>query len=249
MHIWTFKAEGFASIIFAVVTLMAWGSSGQCTVNSVEFRSKTRRHLPSTIRLSTLNICQNEPISQKSGDTRKCTDFDVECGHRTDERCLRAAAARAGSLSQPRQGGRSHRAMLPRPLRLTKKKDFTRLALKGRSVFGPYATLRIVEVRPKETGKVAFITSTKILKRAVDRNRAKRRFREAVRSLLAEIPQGVNLLFVLKPEARDADYQKLVAEVRRLVSKIPEALLQPSRPSSRGKKHQTKLVLPKVRST
>lgn len=135
--------------------------------------------------------------------------------------------------------------MLPRPVRLTKKKDFTRLALKGRSVFGPYATLRIVEARPKEPGRIAFITSTKIFKKAVDRNRTKRRLREAVRGLLTEIPKNVNLLFVAKPEARDAEYQKLTDEVRRLVSKIPEALMQPARPSSRGKKHVAKMTQPK----
>ncbi len=135
--------------------------------------------------------------------------------------------------------------MLPRPVRLTKKKDFTRLALKGRSVFGPYATLRIVETRPNEKGKVAFITSTKVMKLAVDRNRAKRRMREAVRGLLAEIPSGVNLLFILKPETRSVPFEKLVAEIRRMLTKIPDALTQPPKPSSRGKKHVAKMTRPK----
>ncbi len=132
--------------------------------------------------------------------------------------------------------------MLPRTKRLTKKKDFTRLALKGRSIFGPYATLRIVETRPNETSRVGFITSVKMMKRAVDRNRTKRRLREAVRGLLAEIPPNVNLLFIAKPDARDVNYQKLVVEIRRLVSKIPEALLHPPRPSSRGKKHVVRMT-------
>lgn len=135
--------------------------------------------------------------------------------------------------------------MLPRTVRLTKKRDFTRLALKGRSVFGPYATLRIVEAKKGENGKVGFIISTKVFKRAVDRNRTKRRMREVVRGLIAEIPTHVNLLFVLKPEARDAAQSKLTDEVRRLISKISEALTQPARPSSRGKKHVAKMSQPK----
>ncbi len=132
--------------------------------------------------------------------------------------------------------------MLPRAKRLTKKRDFTHLALRGRSIFGPYATLRIVETRPNEAGRVAFITSVKMMKRAVDRNRTKRRLREAVRGLLTDIPRNVNLLFIAKPDARTADYPKLVAEIRRLILKIPEAMKRPPQPSSRGKKHQKKYV-------
>lgn len=139
--------------------------------------------------------------------------------------------------------------MLDRSKRLTKKKEFTRLAIKGRSIFGPYATLRIVEARTGEASRVAFITSTKIFKHAVDRNRTKRRLREVVRALLAEIPAGVNLLFIAKPEARDAEFQKLMDEIRRLISKIPEALKQPARPSSRGVKHKKKMTQPKVAKT
>ena len=136
--------------------------------------------------------------------------------------------------------------MLPRPLRLTKKKDFMILATKGRSIFGPYATLRIVETKKGAKGKIAFIISTKIFKRAVDRNLTKRRSREAVRSLLSEVPPGVNLLFVLKPEARDVEHTKLIEEFKRLMTKVPEALLKPAKPSSRGVKHRSKMGQPKA---
>lgn len=134
--------------------------------------------------------------------------------------------------------------MLPKQFRLSKKRDFVRLAIRGRSIFGPYATLRVVETRLGELGRVAFITSTKMMKRAVDRNRTKRRLREVVRGLTRELPRDVNLLFVAKPEARVVEFVRLVEEIKRLVSKIPEALKQPPRPSSRGKKHRMKLSTP-----
>ena len=133
--------------------------------------------------------------------------------------------------------------MLERPKRLTKKRDFLRLATKGRSAFGPYATLRVVETPKGAPGKIGFITSTKIFKHAVDRNRTKRRLREVVRSLLPTIPPGIHVLFVAKPEAKDADYQKLTEEIARLISKIPEVMKQPARPSSRGVKHQQRKKL------
>ena len=132
--------------------------------------------------------------------------------------------------------------MLPRPKRLTKKKDFLTLALRGRSIFGMYATLRIVETKGRAEGKIGFIISTKIYKHAVDRNRTKRRLREVLRLLLPNVPPGINLLFIAKPEARDADYEKLVGDIRHMIAKIPEALLKPAKPSSRGVKHKTKFA-------
>lgn len=135
--------------------------------------------------------------------------------------------------------------MLHKDRRLTKKKDFTKLAIHGRSVFGPYATLRINNAQPGAKTRIAFITSTKVFKLAVDRNRAKRRMREVVRGLLSEIPDGLSLLFVLKPESKDAKHEALIEEVKRLLSKIPEALTKPAKPSSRGKKITTKMSTPK----
>ncbi|MFZ2804736.1 MAG: ribonuclease P protein component [Patescibacteria group bacterium] len=135
--------------------------------------------------------------------------------------------------------------MLPKTRRLTKKKDFMKLAVQGRSVFGPYATLRINHAQSGTKSRIAFITSTKVFKLAVDRNRAKRRMREVLRGLLSEIPDGLSLLFVLKPESRDAKYESLVEEVKRLLSKIPEALQKPAKPSSRGKKFTTKMTTPR----
>ncbi len=130
--------------------------------------------------------------------------------------------------------------MLPKPLRLRKKKDFAALATRGHSVFGPYATLRVRELSGAVPSKVAFITSVKTFKQAVDRNRAKRRLREAVRQLLPEIPSSRHLLFIAKPESKDVAFSALVSELRRLILKIPQALREPVRPSSRGRKIQKK---------
>ena len=134
--------------------------------------------------------------------------------------------------------------MLPKAKRLTKKKDFMKLAVQGRSIFGPFATLRARQAANSDT-RVAFITSTKVFKKAVDRNRAKRRMREVVRLVWPDLPPGMQLLFVLKPESKDADHAKLVEEVKRLISKIPEAMSKPPKPSSRGVKFSSRLSQPK----
>jgi ribonuclease P protein component len=120
--------------------------------------------------------------------------------------------------------------MLQKSQRLTKKRDFEKLANKGRSVFGPFATMRVRTVSEKEP-KIAFITSTKAMKLAVDRNRIKRRFRHILRELFPTVPPSVHLLFVVKPEALKADHLALKTEIERLLTKIPEALTKPAKPS------------------
>lgn len=116
------------------------------------------------------------------------------------------------------------------------------MATKGRSVFGPLATLRIRLDKnlAGSASKIGFIVSTKIFKRAVKRNLAKRRFRSAVRELLSEIPQGYHLLFVLKPETLTADYEVMKAEIKRMLEKIPEAMSKPLKLSPRAKKEMGK---------
>lgn len=91
-----------------------------------------------------------------------------------------------------------------------------------------------------ETPKIAFITSTKVFKLAVDRNRVKRRLRAILRELLSKVPKNVHLLFVVKPEALKSTHPELVAEVERLLGKIPEALLKPAKPSPGAVRKQAK---------
>lgn len=118
--------------------------------------------------------------------------------------------------------------MLVRPDRLRRAKDFALLSQKGRVVFGPLFTLRFRESQMPT--KVGFVTSAKIFKTAVARNRTKRRLREALRAVKVEWPKNMDLLFIAKPEAKEMDFQELVMSVRRAFEKIPEALSRPAQP-------------------
>lgn len=129
--------------------------------------------------------------------------------------------------------------MLAKTHRLTKNRDFTKLSTQGRSVFGPFATMRVRPVAEK-TPRIAFITSTKAFKLAVDRNRIKRRLRAIARELLPETPAGVHLLFIVKQEALKTTHAELIAEIRRLLTKIPEALTKPAHLSPGAIKRESK---------
>lgn len=118
--------------------------------------------------------------------------------------------------------------MLPKPERLRRAKDFALLSQKGRVVFGPFFTLRFRQSKGKT--KVGFVTSTKIFKTAVARNRTKRRLREVLRAVQSDWPINMDLLFIAKHEAMTAEFLDLIASVKRTFEKIPEALAQPARP-------------------
>ena len=118
--------------------------------------------------------------------------------------------------------------MLPKPLRLRRAKDFALLSQKGRVVYSPFYALRLRASQVPT--KVGFVTSTKVFKTAVARNRAKRRMREILRLLKSAWPTNMDLLFILKIEVLKADFKELESQVRRSFEKIPEALSKPPTP-------------------
>jgi ribonuclease P protein component len=130
--------------------------------------------------------------------------------------------------------------MLPKHQRLRRARDFALLSQKGRVVFGPFFTLRF---RPsQEATKIGFVTSTKLFKTAVKRNRAKRRMREVLRLLRAEWPARYDLLYILKPETLTAAFGDLQASVRRSFEKMPEAMKQPPKPRPPKARRKTSVV-------
>lgn len=129
--------------------------------------------------------------------------------------------------------------MLAKPHRLVQARHFEKLSHQGRSVFGPFVTMRVRQTGENRS-KIAFITSTKVFKLAVDRNRVKRRLRAILRELLPNVPKNVHVLFVVKPEALKAEHAPLKAEIERLLGKIPEALTKPAKPSPGAVRKQAK---------
>lgn len=133
--------------------------------------------------------------------------------------------------------------MLPKEKRLHKKRDFLKLGAAGRPVYGVYTTLRVRALQKPET-KVAFLTSTKMFKLAVHRNRIKRRLREIIRQVWGELPPAMHLLFIAKPQALEAEFGAIKADVLHMLPKIPEALKKPAKPSPRARKIAEKKANP-----
>lgn len=114
--------------------------------------------------------------------------------------------------------------MLPKENRLTRTKDFEILFAEGQFAGAKFLTGKCWQIDPAkfprrnflETDlKIGFLVSKKVDKRAVVRNKLKRQVREVVRLLLKEnkIHPGVLLAFVVKPEAKKAEFKDLEQDV------------------------------------
>lgn len=119
------------------------------------------------------------------------------------------AVERKGDTHDPRA-----RRRYPRSMRLLRHADFERVYEKGRRLFSTHITVFYLR---RESGNCARIGYTVSRARggAVDRNRMKRRLKEAVR--LARIPAGMPVDIVINPKKSllKTNFEALLEEVGR----------------------------------
>jgi ribonuclease P protein component len=117
--------------------------------------------------------------------------------------------------------------MLPRAGRLRRNRDFRLVFSKRRSFGSELLTLYVRPQRPAtgddagsvQLSRFGFVISKKTARRAHDRNRIKRRLREICRlRVLPRLrgPSPVDIVFVARAPAAEADFARLAAEVETL---------------------------------
>jgi len=105
---------------------------------------------------------------------------------------------------------------LAKKYRLKKRKDFEAVKKKGKLVSGPLFSLLVL--KEKSAGpKFAFIVSKKIDKRAVVRNKIRRRLAEAVRQILPKISANLKVIFLARPRLKEAKFKDIIRELKRMV--------------------------------
>ena len=109
--------------------------------------------------------------------------------------------------------------MLPKKNRLKKKKEFEMVFREGRSFQGCFFILKIKE-NHLSFPRFAFVFPVKNEKSAERRNRGKRVFREAVRGFLPFISTGNDIIFIIKKEANEREYQEIREDIERSLEKI-----------------------------
>ena len=126
--------------------------------------------------------------------------------------------------------------MLPRAERLTKAGLFQRLHSARKTISTPLVTLYVLERQPKSAPRpplVGFVVGKKIDARSTQRNRIKRRLREAYRRFRKELNesgeidkynlhQWYALAWHVKPEALTASYSEISQSVAECLEKAAQ---------------------------
>jgi ribonuclease P protein component len=116
----------------------------------------------------------------------------------------------------------AQRQKFPRRFRLLRHSDFERVYKSGRRHFSAHMTVFYLQRKEGEGARVGF-TVGRVLGGAVERNRIKRRLREAVR---LHWPQNLGAFDVVvnpKKSALRAEFSELCSEIRRAFEVISKA--------------------------
>lgn len=87
--------------------------------------------------------------------------------------------------------------MLPSRYRLRKKSDFARVFKNGKSRNSRFLTVRFID-NGCPLSRLGLLASKKVFKKASQRNRVKRKLREAARLNLSRINPGRDIIFIAR---------------------------------------------------
>jgi ribonuclease P protein component len=108
--------------------------------------------------------------------------------------------------------------MLPRKARLRKREDFNLVYKKGK-LFSVKILKLFILSKDESLQRCGFSISKKISKKAVVRNKIKRRLSHAFREEYIQLKDNIDLVFVAKPEIVDQDFKYIKKSVKSLLEK------------------------------
>ncbi|MBD3282529.1 MAG: ribonuclease P protein component [Candidatus Portnoybacteria bacterium] len=108
--------------------------------------------------------------------------------------------------------------MLKKEYRLKKKKDFQNVFEKGETIAGRFVFFKKAKNKSDEK-RFGFIVSSKVSKKAVVRNKIKRRLRAIVKEEVDNIKSGLDMVIIAKPQVVDKSFNEIKEEVLELFKK------------------------------
>ncbi len=102
---------------------------------------------------------------------------------------------------------------------IRKRADFLRIAKEGKR--RPVKTF-VLQTLPNQNGetRIGYTVSKRVSKRAVDRNRIKRRLRAAVKDVSSYFPAGNDYVIIGRIDAMTRDYKELKNDLKYALKKI-----------------------------
>lgn len=108
--------------------------------------------------------------------------------------------------------------MLKKKFRVRKQKEFELIFNQGRKIKSE-SFLIIYLSNNLKLSRFAFIVSAKIDKKAVARNKIKRRLREIVRKNLSRIRKGYDFIVIASPRIKEKSFQEIKDEMEKILSR------------------------------
>ena len=103
--------------------------------------------------------------------------------------------------------------MLSSKNRLRKKSDIGKVFKNGKTVAGRFIFLRVAKNGLRDN-RFAFVVSLKVSKKAVIRNKIKRRLREIIRQ--TELKQGFDFVIIAKPLIVNQNFQEIKQDLNEI---------------------------------
>ena len=106
------------------------------------------------------------------------------------------------------------------PLRFSrlKRKEFKKVLRKGKSFKENFLVAKILKDPKERKVKIGILISKKVLKKAVERNKLKRRLREIVRVETKKIKEGIKVVFI-PLSGIDPEFKNLKDKVEKILKK------------------------------
>jgi ribonuclease P protein component len=108
--------------------------------------------------------------------------------------------------------------MLPKNYRLRNEKDIKALFANSKSVFDVGLGMRYKKNQSPQS-RFAVVVGTKVSKKAVDRNRIKRRVRGVLEKNIESLKGGYDVVLIARPQALTMDAKELRAVVEKMLIK------------------------------
>jgi len=109
--------------------------------------------------------------------------------------------------------------MLAKPQRLARDRDFKKIFEQGRAYYSKQLGVKVTN-NQRARNHYGIIISTKVSKKAVERNRLKRQISQILKGLDKDLAPGLDLAVVVLPAILGQKFKAVKAELEKVLEKL-----------------------------